>query len=72
MNPDTRKKYPLVALAGLLSLISQNGFAHPVAGHDYSFFALLMHSMEHIHPLALLALPVIAAALCLWQNRRSN
>ena len=71
MNRNTRKDYKLAALSALL-LISPNGFAHPVGGPDDSFLALLTHSLEHIPPLALLALPVIGAAFWLWQDRRAN
>lgn len=71
MNRNTRKDYQLAALSALL-LISPNGFAHPVGGPDGSFLALLTHSLEHIHPLALLALPLIGAACWLWQGRRAD
>lgn len=71
MNHNTGKDHKFAALSALL-LISPSGFAHPVGGHDYSFFALLAHSIEHLHPLALLALPVIGAALWLWQERRAD
>ena len=71
MHHNIRKNYQLAALSALL-LISPNGFAHPVGGQDDSFLALLTHCLEHIHPLALLALPLIGAACWLWQDRRAD
>ena len=71
MHHNSRKDYQLAALSALL-LISPNGFAHPVGGPDDLMLALLMHSLEHIHPLALLALPLIGAAFWLWQDRRAD
>lgn len=71
MHHNTRKDYQLAALSALL-LISPNGFAHPVSAADDSLLALLTHSLEHIHPLALLALPLIGAAFWLWQERRAD
>lgn len=71
MNRNTRKDYQFAALSALL-LISPNGFAHPVGGLDDSFLALLMHGLEHIYPLLLLALPLIGAACWLWQDRRAD
>ena len=71
MHRNTRKDYQFAALSALL-LISPNGFAHPVGGPDDSFLALLTRSLEHIHPLLLLALPLIGAACWLWQDRRAD
>ena len=72
MNHNAKNDYKLAALFGVLLLISQNSFAHPAGQHDYAFFAALAHSIEHIYPLAFFVIPLIAAAVYLWQNRRAN
>ena len=72
MNYNAKNNYKLMALSGLLLLISQNSLAHTVGQHDHAFFAALAHSMQHIHPLALFAIPLIAAAAYLWRRRRST
>ena len=72
MKNTLQKLAGYLSLTGILGAISSVTYAHPGSHHDYSFIAAILHSIEHAHPLVLIALVATPIAFYIWRKQRSN